>query len=176
MNFSLNNKLLSLTLTRVNAWISYPRKEVNYYIKNCIHYMKPLLESNLLYFVTRFYKNLEKPVRNFSCLHVFNIFPACASFPPNENTGQNTKSGMYKRLGPLLLLCLLPPHTKRLCDNCCDLHLTLMFSVKGRWSWKESFFPTNLLSCLSQKISRLLLSPVLLHKFTIVIQTTLMWC
>ena len=71
--------------------------------------MKPLLESNLLYFVTRFYKNLAKPVGNFSCLHVFNIFPACASFPPNENTGQNTKSGMYKRLGPLLLLCLEPP-------------------------------------------------------------------
>lgn len=109
MNFSLNNKLLSLTLIRVNAWISYLRKEVNYYIKNCIHYMKPLLESNLLYFVTRFYKNLAKPVGNFSCLHVFNIFPACASFPPNENTGQNTKSGMYKRLGPLLLLCLEPP-------------------------------------------------------------------
>ena len=109
MNFSLNNKLLSLTLIRVNAWISYLRKEVNYYIKNCIHYMKPLLESNLLYFVTRFYKNLAKPVGNFSCLHVFNIFPACASFPSNENTGQNTKSGMYKRLGPLLLLCLEPP-------------------------------------------------------------------
>ena len=111
MNFSLNNKLLSLTLIRVNAWISYLRKEVNYYIKNCIHYMKPLLESNLLYFVTRFYKNLAKPVRNFLCLHVFNIFPACASFPPNENTGQNTKSGMYKRLGPPLLLCLEAPHT-----------------------------------------------------------------
>ena len=111
MNFSLNNILLPLTLVWLNAWTSYLRKEVNYYIKNCIHYMKPLLESNLLYFVTRFYKNLAKPVGNFSCLHVFNIFPACASFPPNENTGQNTKSGMYKRLGPPLLLCLEPPHT-----------------------------------------------------------------
>ena len=82
MNLSLNNKLIPLTLIQLNAWISYLRKEVNYYIKDHIHYLKPLLESNLLYFVTRFYKNLEKPVRNFSCLHVFNIFPACAPPPP----------------------------------------------------------------------------------------------
>ena len=35
--------------------------------------------------------------------------------PPNgnlsKNTGQYTKGGMYKRLGPPLLLCLEPPHT-----------------------------------------------------------------
>ena len=34
----------------------------------------------------------------------------------------------------------------------------------------ESFFPTKLLSRLSQKISRLIFSPGLLRKFTIVIQ------
>ena len=173
MNFSLNNKLLSLTLTRVNAWISYPRKEVNYYIKNCIHYMKPLLESNLLYFVTRFYKNLENLSETFRVYMFLTFSQPALPFPPTKTQARILRVGV---LGPLLLLCLLPPHTKRLCDNCCDLHLTLMFSVKGRWSWTESFFPTNLLSCLSQKISRLLLSPVLLHKFTIVIQTTLMWC
>ena len=115
MNLSLNNKLLPLTLIQLNAWISYLRKEVNYYIKDHIHYLKPLLESNLLYFVTRFYKNLEKPVRNFSCLHVFNIFPACAPPPPpngslSKNTGQYTKSRiMYKRLGPWFRFVLNPP-------------------------------------------------------------------
>ena len=115
MNLSLNNKLLPLTLIQWDAWISYLRKEVNYYIKDHIHYLKPLLESNLLYFVTRFYKNLEKPVRNFSCLHVFNIFPACAPPPPpngslSKNTGQYTKSRiMYKRLGPWFRFVLNPP-------------------------------------------------------------------
>ena len=32
---------------------------------------------------------------------------------------------------------------KCLCDNCRNLHLTLMFSVRGRWSWMESFFQQN---------------------------------
>ena len=63
-------------------------------------------------------KILQKLRKNFSCLHVFNIFQACVLPPPpppngnlSKNTGQYTKGGMYKRLGPPLLLCLEPPHT-----------------------------------------------------------------
>ena len=115
MNLSLNNKLIPLTLIQLNAWISYLRKEVNYYIKDHIHYLKPLLESNLLYFVTRFYKNLEKPVRNFSCLHVFNIFPACAPPPPPMEVCLKTqasilRAGSYtKGLAPDSALSWIPP-------------------------------------------------------------------
>ena len=47
--------------------------------------MKALFESNLLY-LRNFTKNKTKPVGNFSCLRVFNIFPACASFPHKKNS------------------------------------------------------------------------------------------
>ena len=115
MNLSLNNKLIPLTLIQLNPWISYLRKEVNYYIKDHIHYLKPLLESNLLYFVTRFYKNLEKPVRNFSCLHVFNIFPACAPPPPPMEVCLKTQASILragsctKGLAPDSTLSWIPP-------------------------------------------------------------------
>ena len=63
--------------------------------------MKLVYESHLLYLLTRIYKvqPCAKPVRNFSCLRIFNIFPACASFPHTgslcKNAGQCTKAAIY---------------------------------------------------------------------------------